>query len=88
MTHVQVISPLQTKWASKQMTWKATVPEELRQTVGSRLWLTKLEVSAAITPSMPLQPSLPRQPHPDGPTPMTMAQLLDAQLKLDQAHQQ
>ena len=65
-----------------------TVPEELRQTItiGSHLWLTNLEVSAAITPSMLLQPSLPRQPHPDGPTLLARNQLLDAQLKLEQAH--
>ena len=62
------------------------VPEELRQTIGSHLPLTNLEVSAAISPSMLLQP--PRHPHLDGPTHMTMNQLLDAQLKLDQAHQQ
>ena len=63
------------------------VPAELRQTIGSHLWLTSLEVSAAITPTM-LLPSFPRHPHADGPTPMTMEQLLDAQLKLEQAHQQ
>ena len=57
-----------------------TVPAELRQ--------TNLEVSAAITPAMLLQPSFPRHPRPDGPTHMTRNQLLDAQLKLDQAHQQ
>ena len=67
---------------------KPTVPAELRQTIGSHLRLTNLEVSAALTPSMLMQPSLPRHPHPDGPTPMTMNQLLDSQLKLEQAHQQ
>ena len=64
------------------------IPEELRQTIGSHLWFTNLEVSAAITPMMLRQPSFPRHPHPDRPTHKTRNQLLDAQLKLDQAHQQ
>ena len=64
------------------------VPAELHRTITSHLWLTNLEVSAAITPTMLLKPSFPRHPHPDVPTHMTRNQLLDAQLKLDQAHQQ
>ena len=47
------------------------VPEELRQTIGSHLWLASLEASAAVSPSALLQPPLPRHPRPDGPTPMT-----------------
>ena len=65
-----------------------TVPAELRQTINNHLWLTTLEVSAAITPTLPVQPFFPRHPHPDRPTHMTKKQLLHAQLKLDQAHQQ
>ena len=33
------------------------VPVELRRTITSHLWLTNLEVSAAITPTMLVQPS-------------------------------
>ena len=44
-------------------------PEELRKTIGWHLWLANLEVSDAITPTMLRQPSLPRHPHLDGPTP-------------------
>ena len=62
------------------------VPEELRKIIGCRWWLVNLEAPAAITPSMLRQPSLPRHPQPDGPTPLTMSQLLDSQLKFDEAH--
>ena len=61
--------------------------DELRQTVSSYLWLTNLEISARITPTMSLHATLPRNPRPDGPTRLTMSQLADAQLQLDQAHQ-
>ena len=64
------------------------ISEELRQTITSHLWLTNLEVSAAIAPTMSVHPSFSGGPHPDGPTQMTMEQLADAQWKLDQAHQQ
>ena len=63
------------------------IPEELRQTIGCHLWLANLEVSAAISPSMLLTPSFTMHPHPDGPTPTTMNQLLDSQVKLEEAHQ-
>ena len=56
-------------------------PDELRQTIASYLWLTNLEISAGITPKMSLHATLPRSPHIDGPTRMTLSQLSDAQLK-------
>ena len=58
---------------------KATtgVSEELQRTITSHLWLTNLEDSAGITPTMSLHASLPRRPHPDGPTQLTMGQLAD-----------
>ena len=64
------------------------IPEELHQTIGSHLWLRNLEVSAAITPRMVQQPLTPTRLHPDGPATVTRNQLLNAQLPLDQAHQQ
>ena len=62
-------------------------PGELRQTIASYLWLTNLEISAGITPTMSLHATLPRSPHPDGPTRMSLSQLADAHMQLDQAHQ-
>ena len=52
----------------------ASTPDELRRTIDSHLWLTNLEVSAGIAPTMSLNATLPRRPHPDGPTRLTMTQ--------------
>ena len=37
---------------------------------------------------MSVNATMPRQPHPEGPTRLTLSQLADAQWQLDQAHQQ
>ena len=62
--------------------------EELRQTVGCRLWLTNLEAPAAITPGCCINPHFLVFHIQMDPTPMTRQQFLDAQLQLEQAHQQ
>ena len=43
----------------------AQVPDELRRTIESHLWLANLEVSSGITPTMSTNSAMPRQPHPD-----------------------
>ena len=60
------------------------IPAELKQTIGCHLWLANLELSAAITPSMLRQPSLPRHPHSDD----LLLRLCPncTQAKLDEAH--
>ena len=63
-----------------------TVPDELRRAIDSHLWLTNLEVSSGITPTMSTNSTMPRSPHPDGPTRLTMSQLDAAQLALERAH--
>ena len=63
-----------------------TIPDELRGTIDSQLRLTNLEVSSGITPTMSANSTLPREPHPDGPTRMTANQLDAAQLALERAH--
>ena len=60
--------------------------DELRRTIDSHLWLTNLEVSSGITPTMSMTSAMPRRPHPDGPTGLTISQLDDAQLQLKQAY--
>ena len=55
-----------------------SVPDELRRTIDSHCWLTNLEVSSGI-PTMCTSSTMPRSPHPDGPTRLTMSQLDDAQ---------
>ena len=62
------------------------VPDELRRTIESHLWLTNLETSSGITPTMSTSSEMPRQPHPDGPTRMTMNKLATEQSALEQAH--
>ena len=62
--------------------------DELRQTIASYLLLTNLEISAGITPAMSLYATLPRDPHPDGPTRMMMEQLADAQYQLHREQQE
>ena len=61
------------------------VPDELRCAVESHLWLASLEVSSGITPTMSTNATMPRQPHPDGPTEMTRSQLACEQIALDEA---
>ena len=87
MTRVLAISPLPTRWVYRHMT----------QTVKTCLLSPKscakpLAVICGVPISRYQQQSRPpccyNHPHPDGPTHMTMNQLLDAQLKLEQAHQQ
>ena len=62
------------------------IPDELRRTIDSHLWLTNLEVSSGITPTMSMTSAMPRGPHPYGPTGLTISQLDDAQLQLERAH--
>ena len=64
----------------------ATIPDELRRTIDSHLWLTNLEVSSGITPTMATRSHMPREPDPNGPTRLTVSQLSDAQLALTGAH--
>ena len=63
-----------------------TVPDELRRTIDSRLWLTNVEASSGITPTMFTRSDVPREPHADGPARLTLSQLSDAQLALAGAH--
>ena len=62
------------------------IPDELRRTIDSHLWLTNLEVSSGITPTISTTSTMPRRPHPNGPTRLTMSQLDAAQLNLEQTH--
>ena len=62
------------------------VPEELKQSIRCHLWLVNLEVCAGTPPSMLRQPVIPRYPHPDRPTPLTMSQLLDSSTQLEAAY--
>ena len=39
-----------------------TIPDELRRTIDSHLWLTNLEVSSGITPNMSANSAMPRSP--------------------------
>ena len=68
------------------------IPDELQQTTGCHLWLASchlwlanLELSAGTPPSVRLKPEAPRQPHPQGPTTMTMSLLRDAHTQLEAA---
>ena len=63
-----------------------SVPDEVRRTIESHLWLTNLEVSSCIAPTMSTTSTMPRRPLPDGPTRLTMSQLEAAQLELERAH--
>ena len=60
------------------------IPDELKQTMGSHLWLANLEASAKTPPSsrLVLEPEISGHPNPERPTAMTSAQLLDAQTQL------
>ena len=62
------------------------VPDELRRTVESHLWLANLETSSGITPTMSTTSGMPREPHPEGPTAMTWSQLACEQIVLEEAH--
>ena len=62
------------------------VPDELRRAFESHLWLTNLEVSCGITCTMSVNSEMPRTPHPNGPTRMTMNQLATEQIALVRAH--
>ena len=42
------------------------VPDELRRAIDNHLWLTNLEASSGITPTMSMTSTVPRRPHPDG----------------------
>ena len=55
------------------------VSDELRRTIESHLWLANLEASSGITPTLSINSTMPRQPHPDGPTTMTWTQLANEQ---------
>ena len=48
--------------------------------------LTNLQVASGIAPTMSTNTTMPRSPHPDGPTRLTMSQLDNAQLALERAH--
>ena len=61
------------------------VPDELQQTIGSHLWHANLELSAGTTPSASLKLEVPTHPNPEGPTTMTMNQLLDTHTQLEAA---
>ena len=58
------------------------VPSELRQTIGSHLWLANMEASSR---RLALKPLSKKHPNPHGPTTMTQAQLLHAQTQLEAA---
>ena len=60
--------------------------DELTQTIQSHLWLANLEMSSSIPKSMSIEPLVPREPHPDGPTIMTWHQLEDAQNAIVRGH--
>ena len=54
-------------------------PDELARTIDCHLWLANLEISSGMSPAMSVNSSVPREPHPDGPTMMTWNLLEDAQ---------
>ena len=57
----------------------AKIPDELK-TIGTHLWLANMEVSAQ---SLVLKPLSENPPNPNRLTPMTKAQLLDAQTQIE-----
>ena len=90
MTRVPVTTPLQTMWASRQMIWKVkscklfqkSCDGQVGVVCGLPIWKHQQQSLRACSNNRhSLDIRIP------GPTRMTRNQLLDAEVKLDQAHQ-